>query len=223
LAPQGTEPQDSNLAWWIGQALGYKNVQEDIAVMHDPCACPLRKGIAGIGAVANAVMGISTVHGVGVAAKSAPQMARAFSSSDPIQTLQTFARSRGATYHPTSYVDDAGRIYPNYRPRAGIMGAWDRLRRIGGTAHEYAHYQQEFRTTGLLAKELTFYQRVSKATTDIHPLMAFTPPYSLNPAEVHAFASGAVYAENLAHLAISRWWAYQFTYTLPEIYFEKDN
>ena len=201
--PQGTEPQDSNLAWWIGQALGYKNVQEDIAVMHDPCACPLRKGIAGIGAVTNAVMGISTVHGVGVAAKSAPQMARAFSSPDPIQALQTFARSRGATYHPTSYVDDAGRIYPNYRPLNTSDVYVDptgknRLNLVTSFRHELTHVQQG---TGLG-------HRISAASTNAPDwLKPVTLPfgYFLNPVEVNAAASAfGLGGNNFAILAANR-------------------
>ncbi len=186
--PQGTQPQNFNLGWWAGQMMGYKNVQEDISVMRDPCECPLKKGIAGVGAVTNAAMGIATIHGVGRAVASLPRMAQAWASSNPVPILKNIAQSQGATYHAASYVDDAGRVYANYRPLytsdvyVNPVGK-SNLDLVTSFMHEFVGHVGQ--GTGLA-------HRISAASTNAPKwLQTVTLPfgYFLNPVEVNAAAS----------------------------------
>jgi hypothetical protein len=146
-------------------------------------------------------MGIASIHGLGKAIASLPQAIKALNSSTPVEALANFAKNRGATFYPTSYVDDAGRKFTNYRPPFTSDIYVDptgksKLNLVTSFMHELAHVEQG---TGLAHK-------VSAAATNASGLgrISVIPGYFLNPVEINAAASAFAYGNNLGILAINR-------------------
>ncbi len=198
--PQGTQPQDTNLGWWSGQLMGYGNLQEDLAVMSDCSECPLRRGLAGTGALLNTTLGISVIHGALRAVASIPKAVQIFSSGTPVQALKSFAQSRGVTYHATSYIDDAGRTFANYRPPGTSTIYVDptgksKLELVSSFMHELAHVEQG---TGIA-------HQISAASASTGNILNMPYGCFLNPVEVNAAASAfGLGGNNFAILVGSR-------------------
>jgi hypothetical protein len=192
-------PQHPGLAV-PGYILGYENIYQDLGTIWDCNASGWQRGLAAGDAVFNAVLGMTMLSGLRNSAQSfrLGWTLRNLSVADRMSLLQRIAAKSAKTL-----VEKGPRSFP-YRPlgeqviqlpRATVAGNPWKL--SGSFYHELTHVTQEFGAMGTIARGT---QQLSAWTGNLPGM----PLYLINPAEVHAFASGLSSTTNIAGLALSR-------------------
>jgi len=129
---QGFQP-----AHLLGYFMGYENIRQDWKTLVNPCTSGLAKVWAVADATLNVTLGIAMVYGALNAFRAvyaAEQLTRTgVYGSAILEWGDDFFRPLGSNV-----------IRAPQLPTSGLGGVWNRLRLLGGIAHEYAHFQQEF-------------------------------------------------------------------------------
>jgi hypothetical protein len=195
---QGFQP-----AHLLGYFMGYENIRQDWKTLVNPCTSGLAKVWAVADATLNVTLGIAMVYGALNAFRAvyaAEQLTRTgVYGSAILEWGDDFFRPLGSNV-----------IRAPQLPTSGLGGVWNRLRLLGGIAHEYAHFQQEFFVIKQVAtfvtkplQQLSVLLQPARNVEEL-PRMLLLPFYLLNPVEVHAAASGGISFSNLALLLESR-------------------
>jgi RHS repeat-associated protein len=190
----------------IGYLMGYENIRQDWKTLMNPCVSGLKRAFAAVDIALNVTLGVTLVYGwlnAFRAVYAAGQLMRTGTYGGAVlQWGDKFFRPLGS-----------GIIRAPQLPTTGARGIWNYFRLLGGIAHEYAHFQQEFTMLAALARPL---QRLSVVlepannATDIGRIW-LTPLYVMNPVELHAAASGFISPMNIILVLESRFFGFGLT------------